>query len=97
MQIFGKTTWLWRRNRIKNQQKKKKRINEIKRLKEEPENNKLLDHSLDNENKFSKLLTDLEYEKHDAMHNLVVLESKLIKLEISHERIHRIKNLVLSS
>ena len=56
--------------------KKKKRINEIKRLKEEPENNKneLLDHSLDNENKFSKLLTDLEYEKHDAMHNLVVLE-----------------------
>ena len=62
--------------RISKKKKKKKRINEIKRLKEEPENNKneLLDHSLDNENKFSKLLTDLEYEKHDTMHNLVVLE-----------------------
>ena len=79
--------------------KKKKRINEIKRLKEEPENNKneLLDHSLDNENKFSKLLTDLEYEKHDALNDIAVLESKLIKLEIPPERTDRIKNSLLFS
>ena len=43
----------------------KNRINEIKRLKDETKNKKdeLLDDLLDNENKFSKLLTDLEYEK----------------------------------
>ena len=78
---------------------KKKGINEIKRLKEEAENNKdeLLDHSLDNENKFSKLWTGLEYEKNDTLHIIVVLESKLIKLEISPERIDRIKDSVLSS
>ena len=60
-------------------------INEIKRLKEEAKNNnwKLLNHLLDRENKFSKLLTDLEYEEHNALHNVVVLEWKLIKLEIS--------------
>ena len=29
--------------------------------------------------------------KDDAMHNIVLLESKLIKLEISLERINRIK------
>ena len=52
-----------------------KERNEIETLKEEAENkDKLLNHLLDGENKFSKLLTDLEYEKHDAMHNLVVLE-----------------------
>ena len=41
------------------------RINEIKRLKEEAENNKdeLLDDLLEGENKTFKLLTDLEYEK----------------------------------
>ena len=49
------------------------------------------------ENKFSKLLTDLEYEKLDALHNIAVLESKLIKLEISPQQIGRIKNLVLSN
>ena len=77
----------------------KEKINEIKRLKEEAENNKdkLLDYLLDCENKFSKLLNDLEYEKHDALHNIIVLESKLIKLEISPERIDRIKNSVLLS
>ena len=43
----------------------KNRINEIKRLKDETKNKKdeLLDDLLDNENKFSKLLTDLEYER----------------------------------
>ena len=46
---------------------------------------------LDGENKIFKLLTDLEYEKDDALHNIVLLESKLIKLEISLERINRIK------
>ena len=43
----------------------KNRINEIKRLKDETKNKKdeLLDDLLDNENKFSKLLTDLEYQR----------------------------------
>ena len=47
----------------------KKRIDEIKRLKEEAKYNKdeLLDNSLDNENKMSKLLTDLKSEKHDCI------------------------------
>ena len=43
------------------------------------------------------MLTDLEYEKKDVLHNSVVLELKLIKLEISPERIDRIENSVLSS
>ena len=77
----------------------KERINKIKRLKEEAENNKdkLLDYLLDDENKFLKSLNDLEYEKHDSLHNIIVLESKLIKLEISPERNDRIKNSVLLS
>ena len=71
----------------------KDKINEIK-LKEEAENNKdkLLNHLLDGENKFSKLLNDLEYQKHDALNDIAVLESKLIKLEIPPERTDRIKN-----
>ena len=75
----------------------KKRINKIKRLKEEAQNNedKLLNHLLDVETQIFKLLFDLEYEKNDAWHNIVVLESKLIKLEISAARIDRIKNSVL--
>ena len=52
---------------------------------------------LDAETKVFKLLTDLKYEKHTALNDIAVLESKLIKLEISSERIDRIKNLVLSS
>ena len=36
----------------------------------------------------------LEYEKIEILHNITVLESKLIKLEIS-ERVDRIKNSVL--
>ena len=35
--------------------------------------------------------------KNDALHNIVVLEAKLIKLEISPARIDRIKNSVLLS
>ena len=70
----------------------KEKINKIQGLKEKVE---LLDHSLDDETKVSKLLTDLEYEKIKILHNITVLESKLIKLEISPERIDRIKNSVL--
>ena len=40
-------------------------------------------------------MTDLEYEKIETLHNIMVLESKLIKLEILPERIDRIKNSVL--
>ena len=72
-------------------------MNKIEGLKGEVENkeDKLLDYLLDSETKVSKLLTDLEYEKIETLHNITVLESKLIKLEISPERIDRIKNLVL--
>ena len=44
---------------------------------------------------FSKLLSDLENEKIETLHNIMVLESKLITLEISPERNDRIKNLLL--
>ena len=50
---------------------------------------------LDGETKVSKLWNHLEYEKHDTLHNIIVSESKLIKLEISTKRIDRIKNSVL--
>ena len=40
----------------------------------------MLDYLLDAENKSFKLFSDLEYEKHDALHNITVLESKLINL-----------------
>ena len=64
-----------------------KKINKIEGLKEVVENkeDELLDYLLDGETKVSKLLTDLKYEKHNALHNIVVLESKLLKLEISPE------------
>ena len=52
---------------------------------------------MDGETKILKLLTDLEYKKNDTLHNIAVLESKLIKLEISPARIDRIKNLILLS
>ena len=57
----------------------------------------MLDDFLKGENKISKLLTDFEYEKHDTLNDIIVLESKLIKLEISPERTDRIKNLLLWS
>ena len=49
------------------------------------------------ETKVSKLLTDLEYEKKEALHNITLLESKLEKLEIPPEQIGRIKDSVLLS
>ena len=73
----------------------KGKINKIERLKEGVRNNE--DKVLDGETKISKLITDLEYEKNDALHNIVVLESKLAKLDISLERIDRIKSSTLSS
>ena len=73
----------------------KGKINKIERLKEEVRNNE--DKVLDGETKISKLITDLQYEKNDALHNIVVLESKLAKLDISLERIDRIKSSTLSS
>ena len=65
-------------------------------MKEEVENNEdeLLHHLLNGEIRVSKLLNDLRYEKHDALYNIIVLQSKLIKLEISPEQIDRIKNSV---
>ena len=68
----------------------KEKINKLEGLKEKVE---LLDQLLDGENKVSKLLTDSEYEKIES--KLELLESKLIKLEISPDRTDRIKNSVL--
>ena len=75
------------------------KINKIEGLKEEVENkeDKLLDHLLDSDIKFSKLSTDLEYEKIEALHNITVLQSKLEKLKISPERIDKIKDLIFLS
>ena len=72
-------------------------MNKIEGLKEEGENkeDELLDYSLTGETKVPKLLTDLNYEKRDTLHNIKVLESKLIKLEMSLEKMDRIKNSVL--
>ena len=54
----------------------KEKINKIEGLKEKVENreDELLDYLLDGETKVFKLLNDLEYEKHDALHNVIVLE-----------------------
>ena len=67
-------------------------MNKIEGLKEKVE---LVNYFLEGETKVSKLLTDLEYEKIGILHNIAVLESNLIKLEISSEPIDRIKNSVL--
>ena len=78
-----------------------KKINKIEELKEEVKNNgdELLDHLLDGETKVSRLLNDLKYEKHDALHKIIVIESKLIKLEISLNELIELKirfyNLIL--
>ena len=58
--------------------------------KENVKNNE--DKLLVDEIKIFKLLTDLRYEKHSASNDTAVLESKLLKLEISPERIDRIIN-----
>ena len=74
----------------------KEKKNEIKRLKEvKNKEDELLNDDV--ETKISKLLTDLEYEKHNAFHDITVLESKWIKLEMSPAQIDRIKDLILSS
>ena len=67
----------------------KERINDIKRRKEKTENNKdkLLNHLLDGETKIFELLTDLEYERQEILNNIATLESKLIQLKLSPERI----------
>ena len=77
----------------------KERINEIKRRKEKTENNKdkLLNHLLDGETKIFELLTDLEYERQEILNNIATLESKLIQLKLSPERIGWIKNSFLIS
>ena len=59
----------------------KEKINKIGWLKEEVKNNE--EKLLDGETKISKFLPDLEYEKYDALHNIVVLKLKLTKLEVS--------------
>ena len=63
----------------------KEKRKERKRLKEEVKNNKddVLDLLLVCKTKISKLLTDLEYEKHNALHDITILESRLIKLGIN--------------
>ena len=71
------------------------REQEINKIEGWNEKFELLDYLLEGETKISKLLTDLEFEKIETLHYIMVLESKLIKLEISHERIDRIKNSVL--
>ena len=60
----------------------KERINEIERLKEEVENNKdeSLDHLLNNEDKISKLSTELKYEKHDTLEDIMILRYYDIKI-----------------
>ena len=96
MWIFWK---LWWYNSIKKETNlkilAKKRIKEIERLKEEFKSNE--DDLLEGETKIFKLLTDWEYSKNYSLHTIVVLESKLVKLEISPKGIDRIKNSVLLS
>ena len=53
----------------------KEKINKIERLKEEVQNNE--DKLLDKKTKISKLLTDLEYEKNETLHNIVVSKLSL--------------------
>ena len=81
MYILWKTVWLWKERELILSAKEKR--SEIKRLKEEAESNKdkLLDYLLDGENKFSNLLNDLEYERHDALHNIIVFYSIGIKID----------------
>ena len=45
----------------------------------------------------SKLTTNLKCEEHDALHDIAVLESKLIKLEITPTQIDKIKKSILPS
>ena len=55
----------------------------------------LLDHLFGGETNIFKQLSDLEYEKEETLHNIAVLELKLIKLGITLQ-IDKIKESVLS-
>ena len=57
----------------------KKEINEIKKLKEEVENNE--NKLLNAKTKIFKL-TDLEYDEEDKLHDIMILELKLAKLKV---------------
>ena len=52
---------------------------------------------MDGESKISKLVADLKFVKHEALHDITMLESKLKKLEILPTQIDRIKGSILSS
>ena len=92
--FFCKKPYNFEKERIKTINK---RGNKIKRLKEEVENNmdELLDHLFGGETNIFKQLSDLEYEKEETLHNIAVLELKLIKLGITLQ-IDKIKESVLS-
>ena len=58
-------------------------------------NNK--DHLLNGQTKISKLMTDLEYEMHNAWDDIIILESKLIELEVLPAQIDEVKDSILLS
>ena len=76
-----RTTWLWKRKKIKIISKRKNKWKNKKTEKGSGNNNdKLLGQLLEGENFFfCKLLTNLEYEKHDTLNDIAALESKLIR------------------
>ena len=96
MQLLWKATWFWKGTIIKIIRKRKNKWKK-KRLRQEIEHkeDELLND--DSESKISKLLTNLKFEKHDALHDITVLQSKLIKLRITPIQIYKIKESVLSS
>ena len=96
MQLWWKATWFWKGTIIKIIRKRKNKLKK-KRLRQEIEHkeDELLND--DSESKISKLLTNLKFEKHDALHDITVLQSKLIKLGITPIQIYKIKESVLSS
>ena len=69
-------------------------MTEIKRLKEEVRNNDYKLFTL--ETKISKLLTHLEYEKEDILHDIMASRLKLKRLGVSSIQINRMENSVLS-
>ena len=73
----------------------KEKINEVERLKKELRDKE--DILLTIKTKFSKILTDLEYEKEDILHDIMISQSKLRKLGISSRQINEIKISILSS
>ena len=55
------------------------------------------DHLLNGKTKISKLMTDLEYEMHNAWDDIIILESKLIELEVLPAQIDEVKDSILLS